>query len=334
MDSGRSGVGNRFYENKFPEAEDLVMVRVTRIAEMGAYCCLLEYDNLEGMILMSELSKRRFRSVNKLIKVGRHEVVMVLRVDKEKGYIDLSKRRVSHEDIAKCEDKFSKSKKVHQTVRHVAQKHNISMEVLNQQVVWPLYKKYDHALDALKEAALNANKAFDGMDISDEVRTYLVDDLRSRLSPTALKLQARIHVACFGYDGIDAVKEALLEGKNVGNEGEQEDRMRIKLIAAPRYVVVTSCFDKEEGMAQITKALGAIEGKITSFGGGEYKLQGEITVIGGEDESRVEEIFQEEDSSSGSEDESEEDQGMGLVEDMPPVPEDDDDEPMASATTA
>ena len=37
-----------------------------------------------GMILLSELSRRRIRSISKLIKVGRQEPVMVLRVDKEK----------------------------------------------------------------------------------------------------------------------------------------------------------------------------------------------------------------------------------------------------------
>ncbi len=37
------------------------------------------------MILSSEFSRRRIRSVNKLIRVGREEVVVVLRVDKEKG---------------------------------------------------------------------------------------------------------------------------------------------------------------------------------------------------------------------------------------------------------
>lgn len=78
----------------------MVMVQVRSIAEMGAYVSLLEYGNIEGMILLSELSRRRIRSVQKLIKVGRQEPVMVLRVDKEKGYIDLSKRRVSPEDIA------------------------------------------------------------------------------------------------------------------------------------------------------------------------------------------------------------------------------------------
>ena len=35
--------------------------------------------------MLSELSRRRIRSIQKLIRVGRNEVVVVLRVDKEKG---------------------------------------------------------------------------------------------------------------------------------------------------------------------------------------------------------------------------------------------------------
>lgn len=91
----------RFYAEKFPEIEDVVMVNVQSIAEMGAYVRLLEYNNIEGMILLSELSRRRIRSINKLIRVGRDECVVVIRVDKEKGYIDLSKRRVSQEEAKK-----------------------------------------------------------------------------------------------------------------------------------------------------------------------------------------------------------------------------------------
>jgi len=61
------------------------MTHKIQIAEMGAYVKLLEYDNIDGMILLSELSRRRIRSIQKLIRVGRNEVVVVLRVDKEKG---------------------------------------------------------------------------------------------------------------------------------------------------------------------------------------------------------------------------------------------------------
>ena len=61
---------------------------------MGAYVKLLEYDNIDGMILLSELSRRRIRSIQKLIRVGRNEVVVVLRVDKEKGQPKIAERRV------------------------------------------------------------------------------------------------------------------------------------------------------------------------------------------------------------------------------------------------
>ena len=55
------------------DAEQAALPRpqVKSIAEMGAYVSLLEYNNIEGMILLSELSRRRIRSVTKLIKVRR-----------------------------------------------------------------------------------------------------------------------------------------------------------------------------------------------------------------------------------------------------------------------
>ncbi|EIN08643.1 hypothetical protein PUNSTDRAFT_135021 [Punctularia strigosozonata HHB-11173 SS5] len=110
----------RYYEQRYPEVDELVMVQVRQIAEMGAYVKLLEYDNIEGMILLSELSRRRIRSIQKLIRVGRNEVVVVLHFNP--GYIDLSKRRVSPEDIIKCEERYMKSKTVASILRHVATK--------------------------------------------------------------------------------------------------------------------------------------------------------------------------------------------------------------------
>jgi hypothetical protein len=47
----------------------LLLSQVKSIAEMGAYVSLLEYNGIEGMILLSELSRRRIRSITKLIKV-------------------------------------------------------------------------------------------------------------------------------------------------------------------------------------------------------------------------------------------------------------------------
>jgi translation initiation factor 2 subunit 1 len=46
---------------------------------------LVRQQNKQGMILLSELSRRRIRSVFKLVRVNRVEVVKVIRVDNEKG---------------------------------------------------------------------------------------------------------------------------------------------------------------------------------------------------------------------------------------------------------
>merc|ERR1719230_1950493 len=115
-----SGAEGRFYEAEFPQVDEVVVVQVKRIVDMGAYVSLLEYNGREGMMLLSELSKRRIRSVAKLLRVGRTEICRVLRADRDKGYIDLSKRRVEPEDATQKEEAFAKAKAVHGIMRHVA----------------------------------------------------------------------------------------------------------------------------------------------------------------------------------------------------------------------
>ncbi len=92
------------------------------------------------------------------VQVGRQEPVMVLRVDKEKGYIDLSKRRVSPEDVAACDERFSKSKMVHSIMRHVAETTGQDVEELYKWIAWPLYKAYGHAFDAFKVLLLSCRQ--------------------------------------------------------------------------------------------------------------------------------------------------------------------------------
>jgi len=45
--------------------DDVVMVRVNEVTEeTGAYVSLLEFHGVEGMIVTTELSRKRIRSVN------------------------------------------------------------------------------------------------------------------------------------------------------------------------------------------------------------------------------------------------------------------------------
>lgn len=267
MGDDKSNLNCRFYENKYPEVESVVMVNVRNIADMGAYVTLLEYDNIEGMILLSELSRRRIRSIHKLIRVNRNEVVMVLRVDKEKGYIDLSKRRVSPEDVAACEDRFNKAKAVHGVLRHLAERRKYYLEDLYEKIGWPLYRKFGHAYDAFKLAISedkNAGDPFVDLEIDGELKEELKTYILRRLAPQPIKIRSDIEVSCFTYEGIDAIREALFAGMALGSD---QNLIRIKLIAPPIYVLSTTTLEKEVGIGLLNNAIDTIKEKITAKGG-------------------------------------------------------------------
>ena len=265
--SGAYRMNCRMYENEFPEIDDVVMVQVRSIAEMGAYVALLEYNNTEGMILLSEVSRRRIRSINKLIRVGKQEVCMVLRVDKEKGYIDLSKRRVSAEDVQKCDEKFQRSKAVHSIVRHVSEVSHIDMETLYKQTAWPLYQKFGHAYEAFCASISDPDSIFNEESmpgLTPDLRASMLENIAKRLTPTAIKIRADIEVTCFRYEGINAIKGALLKGVALGSD---DLPIKIKLVAPPLYVMLCSALDKTKGIALLNEAIEIMQADIRASKG-------------------------------------------------------------------
>ena len=142
----------RMYENSWPEAGDVVMVVPTKIEELGAYCNLLEYNNRQGLMLLSELQRRRIRSVKRVIRVGRQEVAIVVKVNKDKEYIDLSRKRVTPEEREAMDIKWNKSKTVHSIFKRVSTltKYEYTVLQLYQMFGWKMYKKFKHAFDGFK----------------------------------------------------------------------------------------------------------------------------------------------------------------------------------------
>jgi translation initiation factor 2 subunit 1 len=238
------------------------MVNVRQIAEMGSYVNLLEYNKIEGMILLSELSRRRIRSINKLIRVGRNEVVVVIRVDKEKGYIDLSKRRVSTEEIIKCEEKFAKGKTVNSILRHTAEVIKMNsdeqFEELYEKTAWKIddkFKKPGYAYEVFKQAVTEPS-VLDDCAIPAEWKEILLSNIRRRLTPQAVKCRADIEVSCYSYEGIDAIKSSLKAGLALSTEDKP---IKINLIAPPVYVVTSTSLDRDEGVKLLQDVIDRIK---------------------------------------------------------------------------
>lgn len=257
------------------------MVQVRQIAEMGAYVKLLEYDNIEGMILLSELSRRRIRSIQKLIRVGRNEVVVVLRVDREKGYIDLSKRRVSPEDIVKCDERYTKSKTVASIMRHVASKlpaaaaeegvdagssEEAALEKLYEEIAWPLSRTYGHPYDAFKLMLTDAQAILATLPArpDEEIVQILLATIARRLTPQPIKLRADIELTCYMPAGIDAIKRALRKGEAQSTEAVP---IKAKLVAPPLYVLSTNATDKYAAVDRLERAIESIQASIESQNG-------------------------------------------------------------------
>lgn len=256
----------RFYENKYPAAEQLVVVQVTSVTQLGAYVNLLEYGNIQGMILLSELSRRRIRSINKLIRVGRIEIVAVIRVDEEKGYIDLSKRRVSQEDIAAADDRYNKSKAVHSIMRHVSERNSIPMIELYQLFGWDLYKRYGHAYAAFARIVEDAESVLGQYNIPEAAKNDLCATIRLKLTPQPVKIRADVEATCFGYEGIDAIKNAFRAAQALTDE-KKEMTINIHLIAPPLYVMQTTSLDEEAGIALLNQACDSMSEILTKADG-------------------------------------------------------------------
>ncbi|EFA85538.1 eukaryotic translation initiation factor 2 subunit 1 [Heterostelium album PN500] len=296
----------RMYEKKYPEENELVMVTVTSVGEMGVYVSLLEYNNIEGMILLSEISRRRIRSLTKLVRVGRQEVVVVVRVDKEKGYIDLSKRRVTPEEITKCEERYNKSKAVHSIIRHLATRLTMDEKVIKpkqlyKQFGWALYTKYQHAYDAFR-LSISEPAVFEGFDISPDQLKVLMEIISHKLKPQPMKIRADLEMTCFDYEGIDAIKAAVLASQNhaiqfaqKNAEGQIDDKsfgvVTVTLIAPPLYVMVGTFDDKEKGLAMLSKCVEILGEELE-------KRKGRLTVkiparaVGASDDQELDDLME------------------------------------------
>jgi len=82
-------------------------------------------------------------------------------------------------------------------------------------------------------------------------------------------MRADLEVMCFASDGIDAIKAALKAGEAKSTE---EISIKIKLVAPPLYVMMTTALDKEKGLELLQAACEEI-GRIVRAAGGEVNVK-------------------------------------------------------------
>lgn len=132
------------------------MTRIDHFTEYSAIVHLLEYNHMPASLPFSELSARRLRETpQKILRLGRLEVLQVLRVDTTKGYIDMTRKNISPEEKQECYDRYSSAKLLHSIIAiAVDVAGTVKVDAVYRDVIFPLYAKYDLPLNFFKELVL------------------------------------------------------------------------------------------------------------------------------------------------------------------------------------
>ena len=133
------------YPHRSPSVGELVVCRAKRADDMGALYDLAEYTapQMVGLAPMQELTRRKMRSISKLVTLGQLDVLRVLHVDAERGCVDLSKKDVS--DLMRSEvlTYYKQAEAAHHCVLRAASLLNLCSYCLYSSLVWPLAARFE-----------------------------------------------------------------------------------------------------------------------------------------------------------------------------------------------
>eukprot|EP00343_Euplotes_focardii_P007034 CAMPEP_0205819424 /NCGR_PEP_ID=MMETSP0206-20130828/1801_1 /ASSEMBLY_ACC=CAM_ASM_000279 /TAXON_ID=36767 /ORGANISM="Euplotes focardii, Strain TN1" /LENGTH=165 /DNA_ID=CAMNT_0053113015 /DNA_START=29 /DNA_END=523 /DNA_ORIENTATION=- len=149
-------------------------------------------------------------------------------------------------------------------MRHVSETNKVRLEDLYTQFGWDLYKRFGHAYEAFKLAIKEPEVVLGQYNIEAELQRSLLTNVNRRLTPQPIKIRCDLEVTCFAYEGIDAIKAALLAGEALSDE---EMQIKIKLVAPPLYVMMATSLDKAKGIQRLNDACARIETVIQAKGG-------------------------------------------------------------------
>lgn len=97
---------------KLPQVGELTIAQISKIMPFGAYCKLLEYNNLEVFLPIKEVSSGWIKNIHEFIHEGQKTVCKVIFYDKERQTIDVSIKKVTPQDSKKKLNNFNLEKRL------------------------------------------------------------------------------------------------------------------------------------------------------------------------------------------------------------------------------
>lgn len=202
----------RFYKKELPNVDEIVMCNVEKIQEQCIYVRLLEYDNIEGMVQLADASTRRKRKSVCLLKVNKKYPLLVIRVDEEKKYIDLSNKFLSDEDrelATNRHQKYSFTIKMLKSFISAKNNNKYDMFLLNEyaeKTLWKIEprKCYEYIIENYIK-----QKNFDLFDLTDNEKDIFRSTLERSLGDILFKSQLNFMARSTNFKGVNSLKESF-----------------------------------------------------------------------------------------------------------------------------
>jgi translation initiation factor 2 alpha subunit (eIF-2alpha) len=217
------------YNKQFPSVNDIVKARIEKISTLGIEVTLPEYDNLDGYITYSEVSRKRNFNINKIFTVGHDINLVVINVDHIKKYIDLSKKSISDNESNLFNEKHKKYMTLYNMWKFIYQKYyNINgndintsdLELFLKKTLWKLstLKKDDN--EYIYNTCINSESNNDiiellKIDVLDDnldynkIKVLLDEYIRIKINVSKPSKEITIKLLSFAENGLDDIKQVL-----------------------------------------------------------------------------------------------------------------------------
>lgn len=241
----------QFYESPLPAVGEIVAVKVEAIHEYGVSVQLLEY-NVAGLVMASELSRRRIRTIKEVVRVGQETAATVVKADATSMTVDLSIKVCTPDEIASVLTAYHKHKTIHNILTRVAELTGTTVEHHYKNLIWPMVCDGKDVYEQF--VSLNNPETDDAsvLGVDNPQKEEFKKLAAQRLPKPSFTLTVNHTLKC--SDSLNA-SEKLTDALNAAAAAGAE----VWIIAPPSYRFVVTAGKKDEAESILAEAKTAAE---------------------------------------------------------------------------
>lgn len=240
----------------YPEEGEFVIATVKSIHPYGAFLRLDEYPGREGFMHISEVASSWVKNIRDYVKEGQKVVVKVIRIDRGKGHVDLSLKRVNQQQRKAKLQEYKRAQKAENLLKMAADKIGKSFDEAWGAVWVPLEEEYGEVYTAFEDAAQNGMDVLKGL-VPDEWLEPLTGIIGSYVEVPTVTIDAEFEITVPKPDGINIIKEALVRARDRTNADKEVD-VNFSYQGAPRYridITAPDYYKAEEVLEDIAEEI-------------------------------------------------------------------------------